>query len=113
MPEPGHRNAVDLPGRCGQRGGLDAEQKRRADGVAQKHEASLQAYRKQGVAWSSITPAQVEFEKRLTSALMLQQNLVAKEVKVKPSPDVAIQAKYEDALREMMVRLKSSANVGT
>jgi len=47
------------------------------DGVALRHEATLQEYRKQGINWSSVTPAQVEFEKRLTSALMLQQNLVA------------------------------------
>ena len=56
---------------------LTPEQKRRVDGVAQKHEATLQEYRKQGFTWSSVTPAQVEFEQRLTSALMLQQNLAA------------------------------------
>ena len=56
---------------------------------------------------------QVEFEKRLTSALILQQNLVAKNANVKPSPDAALQARYEDALRGLLVRLKSSANIGT
>src|SRR5438128_7446652 len=50
---------------------LTPEQKRRVDGIAQRHEATLQEYRKQGVSWSSVTLAQVEFEKRLTSALML------------------------------------------
>ena len=96
-------------------GGVDLtpEQKRRVDGVAQKDEASLQEYRKQGVTWSSVTPAQVEFEKRLTSALMLQQNLVAKVDNATPSPDAATQARYEDALRELIVRLKSSADIAT
>lgn len=96
-------------------GGVDLtpEQKRRVEGAAPRHEATLQEYRKQGVTWSSVTPAQVEFEQRLTSALMLQQNLVAREAKVKPSPDAAIQSRYEDALREMLSQLKSSASITT
>ena len=92
---------------------LSAEQKKRLDSMAQKHEATLQEYGRRGVTWSSVTPAQVELEKRLTSALMLQQNLVAREADVKPSPDAATQARYEDALRELIVRLKSSAKIGT
>ena len=70
-------------------GGVDLtpEQKRRVDAIAQRPEASLQEYRKQGVTWSSVTPAQVEFEQRLTSALMLQQNLVATEARVAPASD--------------------------
>ena len=70
-------------------GGVDLtlEQKRRVDAVAQRHEASLQEYRKQGVTWSSVTPAQVEFEQRLTSALMLQQNLVVIEAHTAPASD--------------------------
>ena len=92
---------------------LTSEQKKRLDSIAQKHEATLQEYQQQGITWSSVTEAQLEFEQRLTSALMLQQNLVAKESKVKPSPDAAIQARYEDALRELIVRLKSSADITT
>lgn len=92
---------------------LTPEQKRRADGLAQKHEAAFQEYRKQGITWSSLTAAQLEFEKRLTSALMLQQNLVAKEAAVLPSSDAGVQARYEDVLLEILGRLKSSANIST
>jgi len=96
-------------------GGVDLtpEQKRRVEGVAQKHEAALQEYRKQGVTWSSVTATQVEFEQRLTSALMLQQKLVAREADVTPSPDATLQARYEDALRALFVRLKSTADITT
>ena len=93
--------------------GLSAEQMKLLDSIAQKHEATLQDYRKQGVTWSSLTAAQLEFERRLTSALMLQQNLVAQEANVKPSPDAAIQARYEDTLRMMLGRLKSNARLRT
>ena len=73
--------------------GLTAEQKNRVAGIAQRHEAALQEYRKQGVTWSSVTSAQVEFEKRLTSALMLQQNLVATEAHVAPASDANVQVR--------------------
>jgi len=91
--------------------GLSAEQKKRLDSLAQKHEATLQEYRKQGITWSSLTAAQLEFEKRLTSALMLQQNLVGKASGASPSSDSATQARYEDALGQMRARLKSKANI--
>jgi len=90
---------------------LTPDQKKRVDGVAQKHEATLQEYRKQGVTWSSVTATQLEFEKRLTSALMLQQNLVAREADVKPSPDAAVQAGYEYALGKILSRLRGSGNI--
>ena len=96
-----------------QRVRLTPEQKKRVDGIAQRHEATLQQYEKQGITWSSLTAAQLEFERRLTSTLMLQQNLVAKEAGAAPSPDAAIQAQYEDALRLVLARLKSSANIST
>jgi len=66
---------------------LTPEQKQQVAGIAQRHEATLQEYRKQGVTWSSVTAAQVDFEQRLTSALMLQQNLVA--LDVAPSSDTS------------------------
>jgi hypothetical protein len=92
---------------------LTAEQWKRLDSLAQKHEATFQEYRKQGITWSSFTVAQLEFEQRLTAALMLQLNLVAKETNVSPSPDAAIHARYEDALRALFVRLKSTADITT
>jgi hypothetical protein len=92
---------------------LTPEQKRRVDGVTQRHEAAFQNYTKQGITWSSVTHEQMEFEKRLTLALMLQQNLVAREAAVSPSLDTGVQARYEDVLREILGRLKSSANIST
>ena len=92
---------------------LTPDQKRRVEGVARKPEAAFREYQKQGITWSSLTAAQLEFEKRFTSALMLQQNLVAQEAKVKPSPDAAIQARYEDALWQVLARLKSEAKITT
>jgi hypothetical protein len=47
----------------------------------------------------------------LTAALMLQQNLIAKEAGVAPSSNAAIQARYEEALRALLARLKASANI--
>ena len=94
-------------------GGVDLtpEQKRRVNGVAQRHEAALQEYRKQGVTWSSVTPAQVEFEKRLTSALLLQQNLVAMQAHVAPASDSGVQARYEQARSEFLTRLRATGNI--
>ena len=92
---------------------LTPEQKQRVDGIAQKHEATFQQYQKQGVTWSSVTPAQLEFEQRLTSALVLQQNLVAKEAGVRPSTDATIQARYEEASQLMLARLKANAQIRT
>jgi len=90
---------------------LTAEQKRRVEGIVQKHEATLREYRKQGVTWSSVTPVQLEFEHRLTSALSLQQNLVATEAHIGPAPDPGVQARYEHARSEVLSRLKAQANI--
>lgn len=89
-----------------QRVNLTSEQKRRVNGIVQKHEAALRDYQKQGITWSSVTPSQVEFEQRLTSALLLQQNLVAMEARVAPSSDPGVQARYEQARSELLGRLK-------
>ena len=90
---------------------LTAEQKRRVEGIVQKHEATLREYQKQGVTWSSITPAQLEFEQRLTFALLLQQNLVAIEAHVAPALDANIQVRYEQARSEILSRRKAQANI--
>ena len=94
-----------------QRVELTLEQKKRVDGIAQKHEATFQEYQKQGITWSSVTPAQLEFEQRLTSALLLQQNLVAKEAGVAPASDPGVQARYEQARSEVLNRLKVQGNI--
>jgi hypothetical protein len=90
---------------------LTSEQKKQVDGVAQRHEATLREYTRQRVMWSSVTLAQMEFEKRLTSALMLQQNLVAAEAHVAPASDPGVQARYEQARSEVLSRLKAKGNI--
>ena len=90
---------------------LTPEQSKRVDGIAQKHEATFQEYQKQGITWSSVTSAQLEFEQRLTSALLLQQNLVAMESGVAPATDPGVQARYEQARNEVLERLKAKANI--
>ena len=90
---------------------LTPEQKQRVDGIAQKHEATFQEYQKQGITWSSVTAAQVEFEQRLTAALMLQQNLVAREAGVAPASEPGVQARYEQARIEVLNRFKASSNI--
>jgi hypothetical protein len=90
---------------------LTAEQQKRVSGIARKHDATFQDYKKQGMTWSSVTPAQVEFEQRLTSALLLQQNLVAMEAHVAPSADASVQARYEHARSEVLSRLKANGNI--
>ena len=94
-------------------GGVDLtpEQKMRVDGIAQRHEVALQEYRKQGVTWSSVTPAQARFEQRLTAALLLQQNLVATEAGVAPASDPGLQARFEQARSEVLSRLRALAIV--
>src|SRR5262245_6938076 len=76
-----------------------------------KHEATFQEYCKQGITWCSLTAAQLEYEQRLTAALSLQQNLVAKEAAVAPSPAAELHSHYEAALQPLLARLKSSANI--
>jgi hypothetical protein len=90
---------------------LTPEQKRRVDVIARRHVATLQKHRKEGVAWSSVTPAQVEFEQRLASALMLQQNYVAREAHLAPDSDANVQLGYDHARNEVLSRLKAQGNI--
>jgi hypothetical protein len=57
--------------------------------------------------------AHVGFEQRPTLVLLGKQNLVASEADVKPGPNAATQASYEGALRELIVRLHSKADITT
>jgi len=91
--------------------GLTPQQQQRLDKIVQNHEATLEEYKKKGITWSSVGAAQMEFEKRLLSAQMVQQNLVAKKAAVSPSPDPAVQSRYEQARREMIEQLQASAEI--
>ena len=88
----------------------EAQQKRR-DGVAAGNQAELAHYQKHGLSWSTTGPEQVEFEKRLLSAQMLEQNLVAKGSKLTPSPDPAIQSRSELARLDLLKQLHAAADV--
>lgn len=90
---------------------LTAEQRQRLVRIGQNHKARLQEYTQEGLSWSSVSTAQLEFERRLMSALMLQQNLVSKEAAVAPSSNPTKQARYEDALREMLDQLESTSAI--
>lgn len=88
----------------------EAQQKRR-DAVSAISQAELAHYQKHGLTWSTTGTWQVEFEKRLLSAHMLEQNLVAKASSVQPSSDPAIQARYESARLDLLKHLHAAANV--
>jgi hypothetical protein len=90
---------------------LTAAQQQRLGKTGEENQAELERYKSLGVTWSSIGPAQVEFEKRLLTAQMLEQNLVLKKAGVYPSPDPAIQALYEQARRELLDQLGTSAEI--
>jgi hypothetical protein len=90
---------------------LTAEQQQRLARIGRNNKATLAEYQQHGIFWSSATLEHLEFERRLMSALMLQQNLVAIEAAVAPSPDAAAQPRYETTLRELLGRLKADATI--
>ena len=91
--------------------GLTPEQQQRLNDIVKDHKDTFREYKQQGISWSSVTTAQLEFEKRLTSSLMLQQNLDTKEAGATPSSNPSVQAQYEQALSRILAGLKASANI--
>ncbi len=91
---------------------LTPQQKERLDRLGQEEDtALLELHRKQGVTWSSVGAEEVEFEKQLLSAQMLQQNLVIKEAGVAPSPEPEVQFRFEQARRELLGQLHADAKI--
>ena len=90
---------------------LTTEQVRRVAAIALKHKAQFQEFQRQGITWTSATSAQIEFEQHLTTALLLQQNLVALEARVAPDSDPIIQARYEQARSETLSRLRANCYI--
>ena len=88
----------------------EAQQKRR-NAINAGSQAELAHYQKHGLSWSTNGPGQVEFEKRLLSAQMLEQNMVAKASTLNPSTDPAIQSRYELARLDLLKQLHAAANV--
>lgn len=90
---------------------LQPAQQDRIAAIAQRHADTLARYKEQGVTWSSVTPEQIALEERQVAASVLQQNLVLKQAGAGPSPDPALQAKYEAALRALLDQLQAGANI--
>ena len=85
---------------------LNDGQEQRLQQIRDRHAADIQSSRDQGLMWTSVTAEQIDFEARMTSALLLQQNLVVQTAGV--SPD---QPEYTEALRQLLDHLKASANI--
>jgi hypothetical protein len=90
---------------------LTPAQQQRVDQTGADEASDLEQYKHYGVTWSSGSAGQVEFEKRLLTAQLLEQNLVAKAASLAPSPDPEVQARYEQARRSLLNELQASANV--
>jgi len=90
---------------------LEPAQQDRIAAIAQRHADTLAKYKEQGVTWSSVTPEQIALEERQVAASVLQQNLVLKQAGVGPSPDPAVQAKYEAARRVLLDQLQASDKI--
>ena len=91
--------------------GLTAAQQKRVDGVGPRHQAEMDYYRQYGLTWSTAGTEQVDFEKRVLTAQMLEQNLLARKSAVAPSPDSGSQARYEQARSQLINQLRSQANI--
>jgi hypothetical protein len=85
---------------------LNDQQQQQLQRIRDRHSADIQTYRDQGLMWTSVTAEQIDFETRVTSALLLQQNLVAQTAGVSPH-----QPEYAEALRELLDHLRASANI--
>ena len=92
---------------------LTESQERRMAQIAPKHESNLEELKPHGLSWDSVSDAQVQFERRMTEAMMLRQNLVASTDAVAPSPNREKQARYEQALQATLDTLKASAVIET
>jgi hypothetical protein len=91
--------------------GLQPMQQDRIAAIAQRYADAFTRYQEQGVTWSSVAPEQIALEERQMAAAVLQQNLVMKLAGVAPSPDPAMQAKYEASLRAMLDQLTAGASI--
>jgi hypothetical protein len=85
---------------------LSDGQEQQLQQIRDRHAADIQSARDQGMMWTSVTAQQINFEARVTSALLLQQNLVAQTAGVSPN-----QSEYAEALRQLLDQLKASANI--
>ena len=90
---------------------LTGAQQQRVEQIAGSDRLEPEGYENAGLSWSSVGAEQVEFEKRVLAAQMLEQNLVAQKAGVFPSPDREMQSRYELARRELLDQLRKNANI--
>lgn len=90
---------------------LTSAQENRLRDLARNREKTLRSRAQAGLTWSSTGAAELAFEHQVVSRLMLQQNLVAHEIGVRPSSDPQLQQEFEEALRNLLHRLKSEAHI--
>jgi hypothetical protein len=90
---------------------LNEAQQKRADAIAQSNDAEMEHYRKYGMTWKSTSAEAMEFEKRMVTAQMLEQNLVTQSSNLTPSTDPALQSKYEQARQELLAKLHTQASI--
>ena len=90
---------------------LTEVQKQRVAQVAARHALELERHRETGLSWSTSSPAQVEFERRLLAAQLVEQNLLARQAGVSPSPDTERKADYERGRRALLDRLLAQAQI--
>jgi hypothetical protein len=88
---------------------LTAKQKQRLDAIVTQDQSDLQYYKQYGLSWSSDSQEQTDFEKRVITAQMLEQNLIAIKSSLAPSPDPVLQERYEEARRELLGELEAKA----
>lgn len=93
--------------------GLTKAQQNSLDQIASRHAEDLEGLKPIGVTWDTVTDDQIALEQHLTEAMFLRQNLVAAESGSAPSTFPEKQAAYEDALRQLLARLESNADIQT
>jgi hypothetical protein len=93
--------------------GLTEAQKNNLDQIASRHAEDLEGLKPLGVTWDTVTEDQIALERHLKEAMLLRQNLVVAESGSAPSTSPEKQAAYEDALRQLLARLESKADIQT
>lgn len=92
---------------------LTEAQQNKLDQIASRHAEDLEGLKPIGVTWDTLTDEHIALERHLTEARLLRQNLVAAESGSAPSTSPEKQAAYEDALRQLLTRLESKADIQT
>jgi multidrug efflux pump subunit AcrA (membrane-fusion protein) len=88
---------------------LTEAQQRQLQQMQNARQAELQEQQQQGMKYTSFSAEDLEFETQLTMAMMLLQNLLAKE----GGPSPLEHEEYGEALQKLLDQLKADANIAT